>query len=75
MGAGDANMEKGEMRVEANISVSKTSTFGTKVEIKNFVYEENNSYLPNTILKQSLREGLAIKEDTEIELTVSKLED
>lgn len=31
----EANMEKGEMRVEANISVSKTSTFGTKVEVKN----------------------------------------
>lgn len=35
LGAGDANLEKGEMRVEANISVSKTSTFGTKVEVKN----------------------------------------
>lgn len=35
LGASDANMEKGEMRVEANISVSKTSTFGTKVEVKN----------------------------------------
>jgi len=35
MGAGDANMEKGEMRVEANISVSPTDKFGTKVEIKN----------------------------------------
>jgi aspartyl-tRNA(Asn)/glutamyl-tRNA(Gln) amidotransferase subunit B len=35
LGAGDANMEKGEMRVEANISVSKTETFGTKVEVKN----------------------------------------
>ncbi len=31
----DANMEKGEMRVEVNISVSKTDTFGTKVEVKN----------------------------------------
>jgi aspartyl-tRNA(Asn)/glutamyl-tRNA(Gln) amidotransferase subunit B len=32
----DANMEKGEMRVEANISVSKDSDkFGTKVEVKN----------------------------------------
>jgi aspartyl-tRNA(Asn)/glutamyl-tRNA(Gln) amidotransferase subunit B len=31
----DAHMEKGEMRVEANISVSKTDTFGTKVEVKN----------------------------------------
>jgi aspartyl-tRNA(Asn)/glutamyl-tRNA(Gln) amidotransferase subunit B len=30
-----ANMEKGEMRVEANISVSDTDTFGTKVEVKN----------------------------------------
>ena len=28
-------MEKGLMRVEVNISVSKTKTFGTKVEIKN----------------------------------------
>jgi len=32
----DANMERGEMRVEANISVSKDVTiFGTKVEVKN----------------------------------------
>ena len=32
----DANMERGEMRVEANISVSKDSDiFGTKVEVKN----------------------------------------
>jgi len=30
-----ANMEKGEMRVEANISVSKDATLGTKVEVKN----------------------------------------
>ncbi len=35
LGASDANMEKGEMRVEANISVSKTDIFGTKVEVKN----------------------------------------
>lgn len=31
----DANMERGEMRVEANISVSKTEALGTKVEVKN----------------------------------------
>jgi aspartyl-tRNA(Asn)/glutamyl-tRNA(Gln) amidotransferase subunit B len=35
LGASEANMEKGQMRVEANISVSKTKTFGTKVEVKN----------------------------------------
>ncbi len=34
-GVSDANMEKGEMRVEANISVSDTDKFGTKVEVKN----------------------------------------
>jgi aspartyl-tRNA(Asn)/glutamyl-tRNA(Gln) amidotransferase subunit B len=35
LGVSDAHMEKGEMRVEANISVSDTATFGTKVEVKN----------------------------------------
>ena len=35
LGASDANMEKGEMRIEANISISKTEIFGTKVEVKN----------------------------------------
>ncbi len=35
LGVSDANMEKGQMRVEANISISKTDTFGTKVEVKN----------------------------------------
>ncbi len=40
LGVSDANMEKGEMRVEANISVIQDSRFkiqdlGTKVEVKN----------------------------------------
>lgn len=35
LGASNANMEKGEMRVEANISVSATDELGTKVEVKN----------------------------------------
>lgn len=40
LGAGDANMEKGEMRVEANISVAPATPvsfapLGTKVEVKN----------------------------------------
>lgn len=35
LGVADANMEKGEMRVEANISISKEGKLGTKVEVKN----------------------------------------
>lgn len=35
LGASDANMERGEMRVEVNLSVSQTDTLGTKVEVKN----------------------------------------
>lgn len=35
LGAGKAQMEKGEMRVEANISVSDSNKLGTKVEVKN----------------------------------------
>ncbi len=35
LGVSDANMEKGQMRVEPNISVSKTDKLGDKVELKN----------------------------------------
>lgn len=35
LGASHANMEKGEMRVEANISVAPKGSRGTKVEVKN----------------------------------------
>jgi len=35
LGVSDANMEKGEMRVEANISMSESDELGTKVEVKN----------------------------------------
>lgn len=36
LGVSEANMEKGEMRVEANISISTDpNIFGTKVEVKN----------------------------------------
>lgn len=35
LGISDADMEKGQMRVEANLSVSKTEKLGTKVELKN----------------------------------------
>jgi aspartyl-tRNA(Asn)/glutamyl-tRNA(Gln) amidotransferase subunit B len=35
LGVSHANMEKGEMRLEANVSVSATEELGTKVEVKN----------------------------------------
>lgn len=35
LGVSNANMEKGEMRVEANVSVGRDGVRGTKVEIKN----------------------------------------
>lgn len=37
LGASDADMEKGQLRLEANISIAKegNSTLGTKVEVKN----------------------------------------
>lgn len=35
LGVSHANMEKGEMRLEANVSVSSSDTLGTKVEVKN----------------------------------------
>lgn len=35
LGISDADMEKAQMRIEANVSVSKTEKLGTKVELKN----------------------------------------
>ncbi len=52
----EANLEKGEMRIEANISVSKTSEFGTKVEVKNL-----NSF-------RSVERAIEFEQDRQIEL-------
>ena len=52
----DAQMERGEMRVEANISVSKTDKLGTKVEVKNL-----NSF-------KSVEGAIAYEIDRQIEL-------
>ena len=59
LGAGEANLEKGEMRIEANISVSSTDTFGTKVEVKNI-----NSF-------RSVERAIAFEVDRQIKLIES----
>jgi aspartyl-tRNA(Asn)/glutamyl-tRNA(Gln) amidotransferase subunit B len=67
LGVSDANMEKGEMRVEANISVSSTSELGTKVEVKNL-----NSFksVEGAIIYETKRQielienGEAVKQET-----------
>lgn len=60
LGAGEANLEKGEMRIEANISVSKEEgKFGTKVEVKNL-----NSF-------RSVERAIAFEIDRQIKLIES----
>jgi len=64
--AGDANMEKGEMRVEANISVSSSKDMGTKVEVKNLnsfkVVEKAIAYEIERQMKVLEGEGEVIQE-------------
>ena len=66
LNVGDANMEKGEMRVEANISVSNTEEMGTKVEIKNLnsfkVVEKAISYEVDRQIKLIENGGEIIQE-------------
>ncbi|MCK5022168.1 MAG: Asp-tRNA(Asn)/Glu-tRNA(Gln) amidotransferase subunit GatB [Candidatus Pacebacteria bacterium] len=62
-----ANMEKGEMRVEANISVSNNNKLGTKVEIKNLnsfkVVEKAIDYESKRQMKE-LEKGNNILQET-----------
>ena len=67
LGISDANMEKGEMRVEANISVSDTEHFGTKVEVKNLnSFKSVESAIVFEINRQIqlLEKGESIKQET-----------
>src|SRR3989344_2281652 len=67
LGASDADIEKGQMRCEANISISSGKELGTKVEIKNL-----NSFraVEEAILyeierqKKVLESGESVKQET-----------
>lgn len=63
----DANMEKGEMRVEANISVSSSETLGTKVEVKNLnSFKSVVSAIEFEVTQhiEQLKKGETIKQET-----------
>ncbi len=63
----NANMEKGEMRVEANISVSKNDNLGTKVEVKNLnSFRSVESAIKYEIKRQKsiYDSGLEVKQET-----------
>jgi aspartyl-tRNA(Asn)/glutamyl-tRNA(Gln) amidotransferase subunit B len=64
----DANMEKGEMRVEANISISKEEgKLGTKVEVKNLnSFKSVEAAIAHEIERQTelLERGEEVKQET-----------
>ena len=62
LGISDANMEKGEMRVEANISVSSTNELGTKVEVKNL----NSFKSVEGAIKYEIERQIAVLEKGEV---------
>lgn len=72
LGTSDANMEKGEMRVEANISVSqkskiKSQKLGTKVEVKNLnSFKSVERAIDYEVKRQSalLEDGKAVVQET-----------
>lgn len=67
LGVSEANMEKGEMRLEANISVSKDDNLGTKVEIKNLnSFRSAERAVDYEIKRQTelLGQGEKIKQET-----------
>ena len=56
-----------------SLSAARQQLQKLDVTIGGIEYEESATYLPNTILKQSLPEGSTIGENAVIDLTVSKL--
>lgn len=63
----NADMEKGEMRIEANISVSDTENLGTKVEVKNLnSFASVGAAIDYEIKRQAdlLKRGEDIKQET-----------
>lgn len=67
LGASEANLEKGEMRIEANVSVSTNDTFGTKVEVKNLnSFRAVEGAIAYEIARQSklLEEGGVVVQET-----------
>lgn len=67
LGASGANLEKGEMRIEANISVSKDGIRGTKVEVKNLnSFRAVERAIAYEVLRQAavLESGAAVVQET-----------
>lgn len=63
----DADMEKGQMRCEVNISLSETEELGTKVEVKNlnsFRSVEKSIEYETKRQKELIEKGTPIKQET-----------
>ena len=63
LGVSDADMEKGHLRMEANISVSKDDTLGTKTEVKNI---NSFSYAEKAIDFEIARQVAALEAGEEV---------
>ncbi len=81
LGAGNANLEKGEMRVEANISVAteedtRAGKFGTKTEVKNLnsfrAVEKAITYEIDRQTKILERRDVAVGDTTGLEKVVQE---
>jgi len=66
-GVSDCKIEEGSMRCDANISISKTSEFGTKIEVKNIGSITNVALAVDYEAKRQeelLEKGETLKEET-----------